>query len=137
MWQYNPKDAVQCLPEGEYDAVLVAVAEKTSKAGNSMLALEWSVYGDSKNPTVKDFVVNPHSIYRLRLIARAMGKGEEFEAGKFNLADHIQERIRVKLKVEEQEGGFDDQNRIHAYLSVNGNGKAAAPAHDYSEQIPF
>lgn len=139
-FSYRPEDALECLKEGEYDAVLHGVTEKTSKAGNPMLVAEWEVYDESnRKPILKDYVVNPQTLFRLKQIARAMGKIADFEAGRFDLQEHVGTRIKLKLKVEEQ-AGFPDQNKIHAYLGVNGNGKTAAPTtrhDDPDESIPF
>lgn len=134
-FQYRPEDAVECMKAGEYDAVLSAVDYKTSKAGNDMAVAAWTVYEDSgKERTLKDYVVNPNTLFRLKQIARAMGKLDSFEAGNFQLEDHIGERIRVKLKVEQQ-SGYPDQNKIHAYLESNGNPVAAGAVSD--KGIPF
>ena len=39
--------AAGCLPKGEYDAVVNSAVEKTSKAGNPMIELELTVYGQA------------------------------------------------------------------------------------------
>lgn len=141
-WKYNPKDAQECLPAGEYDAVVAACEEKESKAGNPMLKVTWTVYGPHKESTLHDYITNPATLFRLKQIARAMGAMREFEQGTFQLEDYIGKRIRLKMKVESQ-NDFPDQNKIHAYIGMNevrkpGGGQPVKQADEPGEQeIPF
>ena len=114
-FNYDPKDATNCLPAGEYDATLANVEEKRSKAGNPMLELTYAVYGGGREVRIRDYVVNPSGIYRLRNLARALGKEDEFNSGSFDAQNYKDTDVRVELSVEQQEG-FDDQNRIKKVL---------------------
>lgn len=114
MWNYNPKDAENVLPAGDYAGVLDTVTQKTSKAGNPMLAVKWIVYHDGGTVELTDYIVNPSSLFKLKKIARAIGKESEFKAGTFDLADHLNSNVTLTLKVESQ-AGYDDKNVVRDF----------------------
>lgn len=115
---YDPKDAVLCWPEGDYDAVLDKVEDKTSKikpdgsGGNPMQVLTWTVYHpDGRQQSISDYIVVPTGLFKLRQLATALGKKTEFDAGRFQADDQIGCTVTASLAIEQQEG-FDDKNRI-------------------------
>ena len=135
MFSYNPEDASSVFAKGEYDAVLKKVTEKTSKAGNAMLEVNWTLYDGERQTGLFDYIVNPATIYKLKQIAKAMGKLADFEGKTFDLAAHVESTIRVAVDVEEQDG-FDDKNVVKKYLpKANGTPTQAKRAED--PDIPF
>ena len=113
-WTYNPSEAMECLPVGDYDAELTTVIEKTSKAGNPMLEVTWSIMHNGKVWPVRDYIVNPGTLYKLKGIARAWQMMQDFESGTFDLQEHVGAIIRVSLRVESSDV-YGDKNQIQGY----------------------
>lgn len=116
--QYDPKDAVKLWPAGDYDATLVKVEEKTSKVkpdgsgGNPMQVWTWEVYSpDGDTMQVKDYVVVPGGVFKIKQLAIALDLKDAFEAGTFQADDHIGQGVTVQLTVESSPG-FEDSNKI-------------------------
>lgn len=115
MIQYNPADAVQCLPEGDYPAVLMDCTEKTSSKGNDMYELAFTVYApDGREITVKEYVVMPTFTWKLKKLARAVGRLEEFEAGAFDPSACVGNNVTLTLTVQEQVG-YEPKNQVKEY----------------------
>ena len=128
---YDPKDAVICWPTGEYDAVLAKVEDKTSRekpdgsGGNSMQVLTYRVFdADGREQLVSDYIVVPTGTFKLKQLAIALGRKDEFDAGTFQADGQINVNVRVDLAIEKQDG-FDDRNKIRKVLSTSKT--AAAP----------
>jgi hypothetical protein len=126
---YNPADAAACWPAGDYQAVLIKVEARTSKAGNEMEVWTWEVYGPSgQTQTIKDYVTVPACTWKISQLAKALNRGDDFKAGTFQAEDYLQSSVTIELSVEEQDG-FDDQNRVKRYKpKATGQQQAAAPA---------
>lgn len=136
-WPYNPKDASECLPEGEYDASIATVEEKISKSGgNPMLAVGFSVPMNGRQWTVRDYIVNPSSLFKLKQISRCFGKLADFDAGLFDLAQFKGRALRLVLAVE-SEPGFADKNVIKAFKETNGAVRRPAATQQDDADIPF
>lgn len=137
-WPYNPKDARECLPEGEYDAEITTVAEKTSKAGNPMLEVTLSAMQNGRPWPVREYIVNPATLYKLKQIARALGCLQEFEEGRFDLQDHVGRVVKVVLSVEVQPG-YQDKNQVKSYREASfvPVGSTKPSGNDQSDDIPF
>ena len=138
-FSYDPKAALDCLPEGEYESLLHMVEEKTSAKGHPMLAITWIVPWNGKEWRVRDWIVNPATLYKLKKIAICLGHGWQFEDGTFDLADFIGRCVRLNLDVETSIK-FGDQNRVNGYSESAGlppteSELAAAPSQD--EDVPF
>ena len=124
---YKPEDASNCFPVGEYSATLTSVEDTTSQKGHPMQHAVWTVYNGDRKQLVDEYIVNPSTIFRLKQIARAMGKLPEFEKRQFQLDDHIGANIVVKLSIEKSDE-FGDRNRIQYYKAKNsGNGLLGHP----------
>jgi hypothetical protein len=146
MFDYDPKDATDCLPEGEYDAELHSVKEKVSKKGNPMLEVEWVIDHGGRQWTVRDYIVSPSGIYKLKMIARAWQALGEFENRSFDLAKRVGQMARLRLQIDQQEG-FADKNVIAhvgpASFEPNpaqerrGTDLAHAGARQKDDEIPF
>lgn len=122
-FRYDPKDAVQCWPEGTYEATIVSVEEKQSKAGNDMLVVKFRCYSDNRQTLVTDYITDAMT-WKLKKIAKACGMLAEFDTNQPNWYFDLQDKnLRVVLKVDEQDG-FDDKNQVRGYEAT---GVASAP----------
>lgn len=147
-FSYNPQDAKRtCLPDGTYDAELMSVTEKVSRAGEQMLEVIWTIPLNGKENKVKDFVLNPKTVFKLENIAKAWGEFQVFEEGRFDLAEHIRRQITLKLNVKSSPE-FGNQNNVVAYLPASGHAlppraienpqpPTHAPSDAPDEMIPF
>jgi len=134
---YNPKDAVLVVPEGDYTATLKAVEEGVSKAGNDMYVLTWIVHAPKGPVTLKDYVPIPDMVWKLRKIARALGRVEDFDAGRFDPARHEGKNLVVSLSIQEDEK-YGDQNRIGNYKAREGAAPMAVTVQpEKDDEIPF
>lgn len=115
-FRYNPKDAVQCFQPGEYEAAVESVKEKVSKAGNDMLEVVFKVFNGASEQLVWDYISNPKTLFKLKKIARAFGREQEFDAGEFNLEQHVGQVLTVELSIESDD--FGDKNRVVAYKTL-------------------
>lgn len=143
--KYDPKDAVKVLPEGTYHGVLAAVEDKTSKAGNPMQVATWTVFGpNGQKRDIRDYIVVPSCVYKLRNIARAIGEAAyaEFKSGAFQLDPLVGSlSLNLEIKVEQQDG-YDDKNVIDAYKPRDPAETAPAEVPEFGssaadEDIPF
>jgi hypothetical protein len=110
---YNPKDAVSVWPAGDYDATLKTVDTKTSKtSGNPMEVWTFEVYSpDGRQQLISDYVVIPAATFKIKQLALALGRKQEFEAGTFQAEDFIGAAVIAFLTIEQQDG-YDDKNRV-------------------------
>lgn len=114
-WNYNPKDASSALPEGQYPASLEACTEETSKQGNPMLKLVFKVYpSNGGERTIYDYIVNPSTIFKLKGLAKALGRGVDFDNGSFYPGDYIGSNLDLYLTVQEDDV-YGDKNQIGKY----------------------
>lgn len=150
MIDYNPKDAVQVWPEGEYEATLAKVEDTTSKrkpdgsGGNPMQVWTFEVYhSDGRQQLISDYVVVPAATFKIKQLAIALDKRADFDAGTFQAEDYIGVSVVLALAVAQQEG-FDDKNKVgkikpagkpEPAAAVTGNG-AKPPAPQQRPQQP-
>ena len=121
MFNYDPKDASTCWPEGGYDATINSYEEGQSKSsGADMLTIEFEVYSGSQTMRLKEYIVTPSTVFKLKKIAVALGERAKFEKGQFNIAEHLGASIRLNLEVEENED-FGDRNVIRGYAKHEGD----------------
>lgn len=133
---YDPKDAVMCWPEGDYPAVLEKVEDKTSKVkpdgsgGNPMQVLTWRLYKeDGREQLISDYIVIPAATFKLKQLAIALNKRNEFDSGTFQADDQIGCNVVAELGIESQPN-YDDKNKIGKVKSAalrNGNGSTPKP----------
>lgn len=139
-WNYNPKDAAECLNEGSYDAELTSVEQKTSKKGSPMLEVIWTVPFGGKDWKIRDYIVNPSTLFKLKNIAKAWHLHNEFAEGRFDLAEHVNRLIVLKLTVENS-AAYGDQNQIAGYGESSGQmpprEMAPPPPTNKDADIPF
>lgn len=136
-WTYNPADAIECLPEGDYQAELAKVEEKTSKAGNPMLEVTWSVFDNGKTKTVRDYIVQPSGLFKMKQIARAWSMLNEFESGDFDLAAHVGKMAELHLTVESSDK-YSDRNQVAGFRAASHARPTPAPQTAQADsEIPF
>ena len=136
MINYKPSDAVRVWPEGTYRATLEKSEETTSQAGNDMYALTFKAYDGSSSMLISDWIVMPDFTWKLKKLADALGALDEFNKclkcgqtedahtnngecafqGSFNPVDYENKNLALSMKIEKARGGFDECNRIKAYL---------------------
>jgi len=110
---YNPKDAVSCLEEGVYKATIEGAEETVSKNNNEMIVFTLKVYG-RYTATLKDWIVVPAAIWKLKRVAEAIGKIDHFATGEFDADEYIGANLCVELAVESSDK-YGDQNRVRNY----------------------
>lgn len=139
MITYNPKDASVVWPAGDYTATIEAVEEKTSKAGNDMHALTFTVYNGDRAIHVAEYIVYPAFTWKLKKLAVALGAVDTFHAGRFDPADFIGRNLTVTLGIEDGKDGYDEKNKITAYKPKLTDPKRAdlEPEPPIPEDLPF
>lgn len=128
--KYDPKKSTLCLPEGDYPACISAVEEKTSSSGNPMEVVTIEVFPSGRESTkLKEYFVEGQDFaaYKYRKLAEAIGKGDEFKAGKFQAADNIGENFTVTLAVEDSDK-YGEQNKIKGYGPKSGAAVKPTPS---------
>lgn len=115
---YNPRDAVQVWPAGTYPGTLIEVKDGVSKVkpdgsgGNPMEIWKFRIYHeDGSEQVITDYVAIPKVVWKIKQLAIALGRKDEFEAGNFHAEDHINADIEVDLIVDQQPG-FEESNKI-------------------------
>lgn len=123
---YNPQDAVQVLPEGDYPAVLLTVMDKTFKSGNAGQVWQFQVFDNANDRKVMitDNIVLPGATFKLRDLAIALGKKADFDAGTFQPEDYAGENVTVTLKIEKSDN-YPDKNAIKKVKALATAPKAA------------
>jgi hypothetical protein len=114
MITYNPKDASNVFPAGNYPATMIQCEETQSNSGNGMYALQWMVYNGEAKRTIKDWIVLPSFTWKLKKLAAAFEMMDAFTAEKFNPEDCIGKNALIGLDIREYNG--EDQNYVKAYL---------------------
>jgi hypothetical protein len=113
MFQYDSKNAETAWEAGNYPAVFKGAIDGVSKStGNEMQTWTFEVF-DNRNDrkqVIKEYVT-ASSLFKVRQLAQALGKSEDFKANNFYPEDHAGANVLVELKIEQQDG-FDDKNRI-------------------------
>lgn len=116
---YNPDDARKTFAAGDYTAELLTSTEKMTKdKGNGskpMLELVWRIFTDD-GPTfqLRDWVVVPDGVWKLKKLAQAWDKEEEFKAAKFQPSNHIGAGVIAVIKVKHDDK-YGEQNVIANY----------------------
>ena len=125
MFNYNPKDAKKIFDAGDYQAELSSFEEKTSKSGKPMLVVNLQVYprGAGQSILLRDWIVNPDSIWKLKNLAQALGVSDKFENQTFDPADYTGSSVIVSLKTKTDDN-YGEQNTVVGYKP-------------FDEDIPF
>ncbi len=146
-FKYSHKDAVRVFPKGDYEAIIVAAVDGTSKtSGNPMLTVKFRVYSTTGGEMLLDeYIVTPGTVFKLGAIAKALGKSDEFKADTFDVERYIGKSLIVELDIEEGNGDYPEKNRIKKYKPLDraASGKpvttSSSAAHDpiVESDIPF
>lgn len=151
MFNYAPKDAKKLFDAGDYQAELTSFEEKTTKTGKPMLVVNLQVYprGAGQSILLRDWIVNPDSIWKLKKLAVALGVSDKFENQTFNPEDYTGSSVIVTLKVKTDDK-YGEQNSVVGYkpfaeskpFTASLQEDAAkepvfAPASSSDEDIPF
>jgi hypothetical protein len=147
MFDYDPKQASNAWPEGEYEASIEKVEESISKKNSDpMLIVHVQVYGTGptvgQKQTINEYITAPApgsgrkgSLFKLKAIATAVGMLEQFKAKTLKPKTLVGKTVLVKLSVEE-DPQFGDKNRIDSYAKLERlSAKVAAGAED--DEVPF
>lgn len=138
--KFDPRAANTLIPDGEYDAEIAEAEDTTSKKGNAMMKLNVKVWAGNGGPRVVfDYIVDPHSIWKLKQIAAAIGKNDVFASGEMGPSHIRGESVRVAIKTQKDKTGeFEDKNVVARYLAPAagsaGTGEAPSASDD---EIPF
>lgn len=134
MGWYDPKDANQCIPAGEYEATIKSATKLTkdgdplvSKAGEPMQKVVFEVYTDAGNRFISQYFTARSMIWMYKRLAQAIGQESQFKAGSFDAEDHIGAGLTLVLEVEENDQ-YGDQNQIKAFKPLARGGQASAQA---------
>ena len=155
-FSFDPTDATESerpplIPEGEYEIKIRGAIAKTSKkkpdgkGGNPMLELTITVYTDAGERTVWDYIVNPHSLFKLKAVCKACGLPFDGELDEDLLVGKV---LRAVITIREGTDGYSDKNEVAKYLAPTtssdtvtatgaGKGKADKPAPITDEAVPF
>jgi hypothetical protein len=123
--EMDTQDGSSCWPAGDYDVTLIKVEETTSqKSGNPMEVWTFEAYNDGRKQLIKEYVVIPAATFKIKQMAIALGRKDEFDSGSFHAEDHLGASFIGTLSIEEGDANYDDKNRI-AKLKPASSGAAA------------
>lgn len=141
------KKRLNLLPEGRYNARVVAASEKESNSGNPMMALELEVYTSEGSVILKDWLVATDSMaWKTQHFAEAAGLGTSYAAGILTEEDCLGKTVVVEVKTQKPKPGDKYQNpqsRIVDYMDAafaGGNApkpSAAPPLGSEEDDLPF
>jgi len=110
-FSYDPRDAIRCLPEGDYQATVEEMQETTSKAGNPMLVVTYKVYATGRGEfSLKEYIVK-QTTWKLKQLAKAVNAN--FESGEVVQDEYVGRNVVLSLGVEE-DAEYGDKNIITA-----------------------
>jgi hypothetical protein len=125
------------LPNGWYDFEVMHAEEKTSKAGNEMIALKLRVFnplGGEKH--VYDYLLESNSI-KMFDFCESVGLTDKYEAGTLSADDCIERAARVKIATDSKNKDYAPKNVVKAYAAVQAVGPSPAAAAPDDDDIPF
>lgn len=135
--KYDP-NATPCLPDGDYEAVIINAEETQSKAGNDMVVITWRVYGNSGDVVeLKDYIVD-HQPWKLKRIAKAIGRLKQFESGEFRADDYRNQSATLTLVTKEDDYGPKNEVKVYQTLQRTSAARTDGPHSPITESdIPF
>jgi hypothetical protein len=101
-------------PDGKYPGMLESVTNKTSSTGNPMQELVWRVWNGSREQKVWDYLTEK-AAFKIRDLAYALDKKDDFKAGKFDPADFQGVNLTIELKTQPAKGTYSEKNVIKGY----------------------
>lgn len=148
-FEYDPKNASNVLPAGEYDATIKSVIDtdkdgaplRSDKGrGEDMICVVFTVYSERGERTIRCYITAKGGLFRYRQIAHALGKAQDFSDKKFKILDYIGHNLRLKLAIDPPKGQYDEQNSIEQVLPAAIGTPATRPlatAGAKDDDIPF
>jgi hypothetical protein len=130
-FDYDPKDAENLMPDGEWEATVKAVIDTNdqgqplrSKAGNAMIKVAFEVYvGDKKFTHYEYFVNSPAALWRYKVLAKSLGQSDAFKAGKFKINNHIGDALMLDIGTE-SDSTYGDKNVVKGMKAKAAGGTA-------------
>ncbi|MCH8853999.1 MAG: hypothetical protein IID41_15320 [Planctomycetes bacterium] len=122
----------QVLEPGNYDAFVRTAEDGVSKAGNTMITLHLAAW-DNKGNDVKltDWLTNGMSQFadrKLRHFCVAAGLQDPYNAGELTAELCQEQNLRVRLRIEEENGEYLRKNRVVDYLPPANTADDVAPS---------
>lgn len=138
-FDYNPKDAANILPAGEYEATIEEYVDKdkegkplVSTKGEEMIYVVFKVYGE-REVSLRCYFTVKGGLWRYRELAGALGKAQDFTDKKFSAANYIGSGITVVLS-EKDDAKYGPQNNIDEFKPLV---RASSGTTVTTEDIPF
>lgn len=115
--RYNPKDAERkVLSKDKYPGILKDVRERMSRNQEDMWEIRWTVQHGDKQFELKDFILNTSAgLWKLKKLAVALGKKEEFDEGTFEPKRYEGRRVVLVLGIREAQGNYERSNCVTDY----------------------
>src|SRR5947209_3481055 len=119
--EYDPKDASNLWPDGEYPAVLIKAEDGWTKGTPSdpepkpKEVWTFELYDDKadKRRTLQRHVTFPKCTWMVRELSIALGRKSEFDQKTFHAEDHIGSNVTIVLGTRKGTVDFpEDQNQI-------------------------
>ncbi len=101
-----------------------------------MLVVTWEVQGAERIFRLKDYIVSPATLFKLKNIARALGESRDFEAGCFDLEQHKNKIVNLRLAVQSSDQ-YGDRNNVVEYKEGKFEPQEPTRVRDPESEIPF
>jgi hypothetical protein len=151
--KFQPKTEKEIAEEGLIpagticDFEVLEAEEKTSRAGNAMIALQLKVWRPNGQTTlVRDWLLLDQ-MWKLHAFCAAVDKLAEYEAGEIDPFELKGVTGRAKIGVKPASGDYPAGNSVQGYIKAEGAASPAkaapakaAPAripHKVDDEIPF
>lgn len=116
---YDPKDAALVLPAAQYQAIIEKVEDAYTKNTNKpMQKITYRVYGPNCEVLITDYIVVPETLWKLKVLAKALGHQKAFDTGTFQADDFINSNVIVELAIKEATDQYQECNVIKKVLPV-------------------
>lgn len=137
--KFKPKtneelDAVGLLEPGEYDFEVKDATDKTSKAGNEMIALELDILTRSGRWKAFDYILEAFP-RKLNHFAKAVGLEAKYEQGEITAQDCLRKQGRCEIEIEPAAGNYPAKNIVTDYLAKQGQPASNVP--EGIDDVPF
>jgi hypothetical protein len=121
---YNPEDARGSWNPGEYQAILMSVEDKMSKAGNEMQVWTFEMYDTEGGKRLQREYVTAKAAYKIKQLANALGRLDDFKAGTFQADGNEGATLILRISIDPTN---DEYNRIDGYLPYEPVAPTPAP----------
>ena len=146
-FNYDPEQATNAWPAGQFEAAIIKVEEDLSKkTGDPMLKVSIEIYGTGKTTgqktTIVEYITAPPpgsgrkgSLFKLKSIAAAVGLVEKFKAKTLKPKELVGKTMLVDVEIEE-DPKFGDKNVITSFGKLERLSKVVG-GDDSDEEVPF